>query len=54
MLSREYMQQKLMTWNPQWNRQTIESWSLAQLKQVYKKEAAKTVSFLYTQLGVVK
>lgn len=36
------MRQKLMTWNPQWDPQTIEAWSNSQLSAVYHKELIKT------------
>lgn len=51
-ISREYMERKLREWNPHWNPSTIEGWNTKQLTEIYKKETAKTVSFIYAQLGL--
>lgn len=52
MLKRSDMERKLREWNPHWNRQTIEGWSITQLKAIYAKEQSKTVALIRASLGL--
>lgn len=45
-LTREYMIDKLLQWNPHWSRATVQGWHYRQLCAVYAKERRKVVERL--------
>ena len=51
-MTRQQMEEKLKSWNPHWNLETIKSWGDTQLKKIYNKESQKTIELIRRSLGL--
>lgn len=53
-MSAEYMQEKIIEWNPNWDPSTVTSWDKIKLYAIYRKEQKKVQQQIYLRYGYVE